>query len=297
MSREAAKTSDGVCYTVALEQTFPEEDRILTDPIARSFLPRGLRFFYRISRTPVIRDWMIRSLEKDLPGGYSGFLLRKRYIRDYLEREAAHYRQVVNLGAGLDTTGYYGAGSMVEHFFEVDLPENIEKKKRLVKRALGALPPAFTFVPADFNQHALEEELEGCDYSPGEVTLFIAEAVTQYIEEPACLDLLKVLEKAAHGSEMILTYIRGDFIKGDRLMGWEKAHKKYVESGLWRTGFTPEELSRLAKEHSLSVVEDLDYADLAEDTPQVKRRHLMTSGVERIARIRNEKVSEHENLR
>ena len=76
----AAQTGDAPTFIVAVEQNFPSEQRIIEDSIAPQILPRSNRFMVNMTRVPASRNLMVRVIEKALQGGWSGFLVRKRYI-------------------------------------------------------------------------------------------------------------------------------------------------------------------------------------------------------------------------
>lgn len=128
MSQAAGKTGPGPTATVAIEQHFPRQQRIIEDHLAHQMLPAGMRAFVHLVRPRWIRDWMIRGAERDLPGIWSAVLCRKRFIDETLEGAAGDIDAVVNLGAGLDTRLYRLSGVSGKPAFEVDQPQSIRFK-------------------------------------------------------------------------------------------------------------------------------------------------------------------------
>ncbi|UCD36950.1 MAG: hypothetical protein JSW54_08915 [Fidelibacterota bacterium] len=80
MSRAAAKTGSGPMVTVAIEQHFPRDQRIIDYDLAYQILPFGMRTFVWLMRPEAARDWMVRASEKAIPGIWGGMMCRKRYI-------------------------------------------------------------------------------------------------------------------------------------------------------------------------------------------------------------------------
>ncbi len=73
----AAQTGSGPTFLVAMEQYEPPAQRIIHDDIAAKVLPGGERFFLKLMRIPLLRNWMINLTEKQIEGGSSAFLCRK----------------------------------------------------------------------------------------------------------------------------------------------------------------------------------------------------------------------------
>jgi O-methyltransferase involved in polyketide biosynthesis len=78
MAKATAKTSLGPIITIAIEQYFPKKQRIIKDDLACQMLPTGMRVFVRLVKPKPIRNWMIRTTEKDIPGIYGAMVCRKR---------------------------------------------------------------------------------------------------------------------------------------------------------------------------------------------------------------------------
>jgi len=84
---------------VALEQYYPEAQRIVDDGLARRMLPLGARLFVSFLRPRSMRDWVVSASERSNPGIWGGLLCRKRYIDEKLVASRNEIEAVVNLGA------------------------------------------------------------------------------------------------------------------------------------------------------------------------------------------------------
>jgi hypothetical protein len=88
---------------------------------------------------------------------------------------------LVILGAGLDTRGYRLAAPNGVPVFEVDLPANIDYKRARVRSIFGWIPEHVTLVPVDFKTDDLAQALPAHGFRLENRTLFVWEAVTQYL--------------------------------------------------------------------------------------------------------------------
>ena len=105
----AAETGLAPGFLVAFEQNFPVDLRIIQDDLTARILPFYLRLFIGLARITAIRDWLVRAIDKQVRGIWSGLLCRKCYIRDKLTlsiTEPNSFGAVVNLGAGYDALLY-----------------------------------------------------------------------------------------------------------------------------------------------------------------------------------------------
>ncbi|NPT53850.1 SAM-dependent methyltransferase [Paraburkholderia elongata] len=117
--------------------------------------------------------------EKKFPGVWGGILCRKRYIDEKLIESIGQIEALVNLGAGFDTRAYRLAPIARIPVWEVDQPQNIEAKRRRLRKLFGEIPENVTLVPIDFDQQTPAIVLPTCGYSIGKRTFFIWEGVTQ----------------------------------------------------------------------------------------------------------------------
>ena len=100
MTSQPTGTAVGPIVTVAVEQTFPREKRLISDEIAYQFLPPVGKIMVTLARFTPARALLIGLTERDSPGIWGGMLRRKRYIDDKLvDALNAGISTVVNLGA------------------------------------------------------------------------------------------------------------------------------------------------------------------------------------------------------
>jgi methyltransferase (TIGR00027 family) len=141
--------------------------------------------------------------------------------------------------------------------FEVDLPVNIERKRSVVRRALGEVPPSVRLVPVDFERDELAAELAKHGYDTGSRTFFVWEAVTQYLTEEAVRATLQYLHTTAPGSRLVFTYVRRDFIDGTNLYGAESLYRRFRKRRqVWKFGLLPEEVAGFLAEYGWQLAEN-----------------------------------------
>jgi methyltransferase (TIGR00027 family) len=283
MTKAAAKTGIGPTALVAIEQNFPEKQRIIEDDLAYRILPSGMRAFVWLTRLNSVRDWMVRATEKDIPGLWAGTMCRKRYIDEKLINSVNRINTVVNLGAGFDTRVYRLPALSDIQVWEVDQPENIQSKQKQLHKLFGAVPSKIRLVPMDFDREELGTVLESYGYSADRRTFFIWEAVTQYLTETGIRKTFDFLAKAERGSRIAFTYIRKDFLDGRVMYSWEKGYRKYVvKDKIWLFGMDPEEWPKFLEEYGWQVVEHVGYDELAERYVKPTGRELAFTPVERV---------------
>ena len=141
---------------VAIEQGYPEAERIISDPLAHPILPLSSRFWVRVSLA--MRSWLVAKTEQKAPGLWGGIMARKRYIDDVLcEAANGSLGAVVNLGAGFDTRAARLPELEAIPVWEVDQPGNIEAKRRRLRAVLGEVPDHVKLVSIDFDKEDLAE--------------------------------------------------------------------------------------------------------------------------------------------
>jgi methyltransferase (TIGR00027 family) len=283
MAKAAAKTGVGPTTLVAIEQHFPEKQRIIEDDLAYRILPFGMKAFVWLVKPDPVRAWMVRATEKDAPGLWGGMMCRKRYIDEKLIDSVNQINAVVNLGAGFDTRAYRLPAPSDMPVWEVDQPENIQSKQTRLCKLFGAIPAHVRLVPIDFDREELGTVLASYGYSTDRRTFFIWEAVTQYLTETGIRATFDFLAKAERGSRLAFTYIRRDFLDGRIMYGWEKGYKKYVvKDKLWLFGMDPEAWPDFLRRYGWQVIEHIGYDELAERYVRPTGRELASTPIERI---------------
>ena len=281
MSDPVAATAVGPMVLAAVEQYEPVRRRLVDDDLAGAFLPPALRAFTRTTRWSVARRLLIRATERSGPGLWANLTCRKRYIGDKLTQALADIDAVVILGAGLDTKGYRLARHSAIPVFEVDLPVNIERKRSVVRRALGTVPDSVHLVPVDFERDDLAAELARHGHLSTHRTFFVWEGVTQYLSADGVGSTFEFLRSAAPGSRLAFTYVRSDFIDGTNRYGAESLYRRFrVRSRLWQFGLDPERVTAFVEPYGWQLTEQAGPDYLIEHYISPSGRNLTASQVE-----------------
>jgi methyltransferase (TIGR00027 family) len=283
MTKAAAKTGLGPTISVAVEQYYPKDRRIVDDQMAYRILPLGARAFVWLMRSGWARRWMIRVSERLAPGIWGGVLCRKRYIDDKLIASAGQIDAVVNLGAGFDTRAYRLPDLAGVPVWEVDQAESVVSKRARLRKALGADPAGVTLVPIDFDHEELGVVLPSHGWQPDRCTFFVWEAVTQYLTETGIRAALDFLATSASGSRLAFTYIRKDFLDGTTLYNQHAIYRKYVvRDKTWLFALDPDVVADSLLDLGWCVIEHVGYEELAERYAKPIGRALAATPIERI---------------
>ncbi len=159
-----------------------------------------------------------------LPGIILHYGLRKKYIEENTLRSLKEgFRQVVNLGAGLDTLAYRMAPSTdTVQWVEVDHPNTIRLKENFYE-STGRKGENLSLLSVDFTKDELFTRLkELSTLQPRLPTLFILEGVTMYLSEEEVRSLFLTLRKVIQAPiRVIFTFldpaIRTDYSHGPLL--------------------------------------------------------------------------------
>lgn len=281
MAKAAAKTGSGPTSLVAIEQYFPQEERIIVDNLAHRLMPSG-GCFLKMMRLNSVRDWMVKVTEKTFPGLWSCMMCRKKYIDEKLIDSVNDIKAVVNLGAGFDTRAFRLPELSHIPVWELDQPKNIEAKKTQLGKIFESIPSNVKLVSIDFDHEDISTTLKSHGYSTYKKTFFIWEGVTQYLTEEGIRATFDFLAKAAPGSRLAFTYVLKDFIEGRNMYGWGKMYKDYVTNNIWLFGMEPEAWPNFLKEYGWQVIEDISYEEIAENYVKPTGRKLASTQVERM---------------
>ena len=266
---KAIKTGAGVAMARSIMMLYPKEKRLFEDPYSEKLLPPFYKFYLKLMRNPKKLDSIMKKSEKSSPGIMGWFLCRDRYVDDILTEclKKKEVETVVNLGAGMDCRGYYIPGIERMRYFEVDHPDVIKKKVKQIKKIVGEFPDNVVYVPIDFQKQNLDVELKKAGYNLNSRTLFIWEAVSQYISKEANESTFNYIGQAAPGSKLVFSYILKSFIDGKYIHdGIKRLSKQFLKKNnpLFIFGFDPADMKDYLAKYSLALIEDIDSVEMQE---------------------------------
>lgn len=219
-------TATAVARLRATESERPAAEQLFADPFAHLFARFGDEASDRVTESFVSLPFMREQVR-----------LRTRYIDDVVRDGLADgARQVVLLGAGFDCRALRlpeiaRAGATV---FEVDLAEQVERKRTTLAAAGVALPPALHHVACDLAAPdypaLLRGEIARRGFRAAESSVFVWEGVLGYIDDRAvALGLGFVATVGAPRSRLTFNHTTVRFPEG-RLAGLiETAGLRLVE--------------------------------------------------------------------
>jgi methyltransferase (TIGR00027 family) len=252
----------------AVESSRHPKERLFTDPYAPLFLNINFQIVLKLLLMPRIGRAVLKRREKKYPGMIGNFLCRTRYIDDLAKNLLKEtFDQIIFLGAGFDTRPFRIPGMQNSHIYEVDHPFTQKQKKKKLERITGKISDHMSFIPVDFNHDEIEDNLRQTDFDPAARSLFIWEAVSQYIKEESAYSLFSFLSHAASpDSRVIFTYIDKDYIDEGQNTKRSDAlavhHAKLKEP--WIFGIDKEELSSFIGSFGFEVIEQASAPDYRE---------------------------------
>jgi methyltransferase (TIGR00027 family) len=277
----AVQTALGPMVIVAVDQHEPAP--LINDELAGRFLPPAARPVVAGARWSPVRRLLFGLTEKRIPGLWAEVLCRKRYLDDQT-REAlrAGVDAVVILGSGMDTRPYRLAGPGDVPMYEVDLPSNIARKRERLRALYRQVPGNVTLVPLDLETDDLAEALTSAGYSTGAKTLFLGEAVTQYLTERAVRATFEFLAGAGAGSRLVFTYVRQDFLDGRCDYRAPAAYQGFVaRRRLWKFGLEPHQVAEFLADYGWREIEQVGGEEFLARYVRPSGRPLDVSDLER----------------
>jgi methyltransferase (TIGR00027 family) len=133
---------------------------------------------------------------------------RSRIAEDALRVAVADgVRQLVVLGAGLDTLAYRTDLAGRLRIFEIDHPATQAWKRDKLIAAAIAVPDTLAFVPVDFERQTLADALGAAGFDRGARTFFSWLGVVPYLTEQAVFSTLALIAGLPGGGEVVFDYV------------------------------------------------------------------------------------------
>jgi len=232
-----------------------EQGRIFTDPLALRILGEDAETIVRkAAERPSARRMRIF------------IAVRTRFAEDAIAAAVeGGLRQVVVLGAGLDTYAYRSPWGDRLRIFEVDhLVTQAWKRQRLYEAAI-AIPSWLTFAPIDFEHQTLSEGLAAAGFDSSLETLFTWLGVVPYLSEEAVWSTLTFIASLPNGAHVVFDYSDPPAsMPAEARLAHERRATRVAELGEpWLNYFKPNELRAKLMALGFSEIEDLGPPQIA----------------------------------
>ena len=192
--------------------------------------------------------------------------LRSRFAEDALAAAVeGGVRQVVVLGAGLDTFAYRSPLRDRLRIFEVDHPATQAWKRQRLADAGIPLPDSLTFAPVDFEREILAERLAAAGFDTSQETFFTWLGVVPYLTELAVWSTLGFIAGLKEGAHVVFDYADPPESLAPEARVWhDRRAARVAELGeAWVNYFEPEQLHARLRGLGFSEIEDLGPAQIA----------------------------------
>jgi methyltransferase (TIGR00027 family) len=215
------------------------QDRLFFDPFAARLA--GAEGFAALDRQAAARSGDSEVVANP------AFAIRTRFFDEFLLREVTerHVDQVVLIAAGLDTRAFRLAWPARTQVFELDQPEVLAYKQRILDR-VGAKPVAQLHPVAIDLRGSWSDALAEAGYRRDRPTAWLAEGLTFYLDELVVSQLFAGIASLAlrtdqvgadfvgippPGVEAVTRFITDDPVALLEAWGWDASTYSYVEEG------------------------------------------------------------------
>lgn len=192
------------------------------------------------------------------------FAARARFAEDRVAAGiAVGVRQVVILGAGLDTFAYRNPYPDLR-IFEVDHPATQVWKRRRLTEAGIDLPERLTFVPVDFEADVLGTRLEAAGFARADPAVFVWLGVVFYLTPSTVNSVLEYVARQARPTEVIFDYLQPAETDEERAELRVREKRVAAAGEPWFSYFTPAEITARLTALGFTDIEDRSAAQLVD---------------------------------
>jgi len=192
--------------------------------------------------------------------------VRSRFAEDALVAAVERgVRQLVVLGAGLDTYAYRSTLGDRLYIFEVDHPATQAWKRERLEYAAIPIPSSLTFAPMDFERQTLAQGLAAAGFDPAHQTFFTWLGVVPYLTEEAVWLTLRFIASLPNGAHVVFDYSEPPAsLSAEMRVSHERRAARVAELGeAWVSYFEPDRLRAGLLALGFSQVEDLGPPQIA----------------------------------
>jgi methyltransferase (TIGR00027 family) len=192
--------------------------------------------------------------------------MRSRFAEDSARRAIEKgVRQILVLGAGLDTFAYRLERTPDMRVFELDHPATQAEKRRRLVEAQIAEPAHVSYVAHDFESGSMTAALKAAGLDPDRGAFVLWLGVTPYLTEGAVFATLGELASWPGGTEVVFDYANPAEAVDEpnaRNFHREMAERVAASGEPFRCYFDSADLHARVRELGFSDIEDLDRAAL-----------------------------------
>jgi methyltransferase (TIGR00027 family) len=217
---KASNTAGYTCFSRACATREKDERFRGPDYMAEIFLPA---FAKVILNVPVLRKAF---MSKVAPSGIYEYVIARTKLLDetFLDGLAKGVCQIVILGAGMDTRALrFASKNQGTKIIELDIEKTQHPKIEILNRKKVELPDELVFASIDFNKQRLSDVLMIAGYHRDQLSLFLWEGVTMYLNSDAVDGTLTFIrESTQKGSRVTFDYIFGSVLRQENKFYGEK---------------------------------------------------------------------------
>ena len=189
---------------------------------------------------------------------------RSRIAEDALSKAVERgVRQVVILGAGLDTFALRNPHAARIRIFEVDHPATQAWKRQRLREAELAPPPWLTFVAVDFERDDLRQQLSSAGLQHTSAAFFTWLGVVPYLTHAAIGTTLDYMA-SIQNSEVVFDYMEPPQAFSEEIRELVTVRTEQLEKmdERWASRFEPAGIAAILRSHGFCDIEDINFQEI-----------------------------------